>query len=280
MTGLLQDIRYALRQLRWELSFLAVVIFSLALGIGANSTIFSVLNAVLYRPMPYDHPERLVTIWETDPGQPDCCTAPPIAEMVDWKQQNRVFEDIALTSHTDSSTLSGLGEPEPTRVQYSTASLFNVLGVKPLLGRIFLPEEMQDNTETVVISDSFWQRKFNRDPNVLGKTFSVDGAMATVVGVMPAGFAPFYGGRLDMWIPIDPTNGRYSARIDHWLMPVARLKPGVSGTSPEMEVIARRLELAYPATNKGVGKKVVSLHQQLFGWARQTFYPLFGALFC
>jgi putative ABC transport system permease protein len=280
MRGLSQDARYALRQLRREPGFLAVVVLSLALGIGANSTIFSVLNAVLYRPMPYDHPERLVAIWETEPGQPDQLQAPPIAEMVDWKQQNHVFEDIALTSNTDPSTLSGLGDPEPTRVQYSTASLFSVLGVKPILGRIFHPQEMQDNTETVVLSDAFWKRKFNRDPNVLGKAFSIDGALATVVGVMPAGFAPFYGSRIDMWIPIDPTNGRYSARIDHWLMPVARLKPGVTlaQAQVEMDVIARRLEQAYPATNKGVGKKIVSLHQQLFGWARQALYPLFGAV--
>jgi putative ABC transport system permease protein len=280
MRGLLQDLRYALRQLRGDPGFLAVVVISLALGIGANSTIFSVLNAVLYRPMPYDHPERLVAIWETEASQPDSLQAPPIAEVVDWKKQNHVFEDIALTSNNDPSTLSGLGEPEPIRVQYTTASFFSVLGVKPVMGRIFLPEEMQDNSETVVISDSFWTRKFNRDPNVLGRTFYIDGAVATVVGVMPAGFAPFYGRSLDMWVPIDPTNGRYSARIDHWLMPVARLKPGVTlaQAQAEMDVIARRLEQAYPATNRGVGKKVVSLHEELFGFARQALYPLFGAV--
>jgi len=280
MRALWQDLRYALRQLRGDPGFLAVVVISLALGIGANSTIFSVLNAVLYRPMPYDQPERLVAIWATKSGQPDSLEAPPIAEMVDWKKQDQVFEDIALISHNDASTLSGLGEPEPTRVQYTTASLFSVLGVKPILGRIFLPEEMQDNAETVVISDSFWKRKFDRDPQVLGKTFSVDGAVATVVGVLPPGFAPFYGRSIDMWIPIDPANGRYSARIDHWLMPLARLKPGVTlaQAQAEMDVIARRLEQAYPATNKGVGKKVVSLHQELFGWAGQALYPLFGAV--
>ena len=280
MRGLSSDLRYALRQLRRDPGFLAVVVLSLALGIGANSTIFSVLNAVLYRPMPYDHPERLVSIWETEAGHPDQLQAPPIAEVVDWKKQDHVFEDIGLTSNNDPSTLSGLGEPEPIRVQYTTASFFNVLGVKPIMGRIFLPEEMQDNSETVVISDSFWARKFNRDPNVVGKSFYIDGAVATVVGVMPAGFAPFYGRSLDLWIPIDPTNGRYSARIDHWLMPVARLKPGVTlaQAQAEMDVIARRLEQAYPATNKGVGNKVVALHQQLFGWAGQALYPLFGAV--
>src|SRR5580704_10456025 len=280
MNGLLQDIRYAVRQLRKSPGFLAVVSVSLALGIGANSTIFSVLNAVLYRPMPYEHPERLVAIWETEQGQPDAIQAPPIAEVVDWKKQNHVFEDIALTSNTNSSTASGLGEAEPIRVQYTTQSFFSVLGVKPAMGRIFLPQEMQDNSQTVVISDSFWKRKFNSDPNALGKTFNVDGAVSTVVGIMPPGFAPFYGQLIDLWIPIDPTNGRYSARIDHWLMPVGRLKPGVTlqQAQVEMDVIARRLEQAYPATNKGVGKKLVLLQQELFGWAGRALYPLFGAV--
>ena len=280
MKGLLQDIRYGVRYLRREPGFLAVVVFSLALGIGANSTIFSVLNAVLYRPMPYDHPERLVAIWQTEAKQPDQYQAPPIAEMVDWTNQNHVFEDIALTSNNDGSSLSGLGEPEPVRVQYTTASFFSVLGVKPILGRIFRPEEMQDNSGAVVISDSFWKRKFNRDPNVLGRTFNVDGSLCAVVGVMPAGFAPFYGARIDLWIPIDPMNARYSARLDHWLMPVARLKPGVtlSEAQVEMDVIAKRLEQAYPATNKGVGKKLVPLHQQLYGFFGQYLYPLFGAV--
>ena len=280
MKGLLQDIRYAVRQLRKDPGFLAVVVLSLALGIGADSTIFSVLNSVLYRPMPYEHPERLVVIWETERNHPENLQAPPIAEMLDWQKQNHVFEDIALVSGNDQFTLSGLGEPEPVRVEQTTASFFGLLGVKPILGRIFRPEEMQDNSETVVISDSFWARKFNRNPNVLGKTFSIDGAVATVVGVMPAGFSPFYGRRIDSWIPIDPTNARYSARIDHWLMPIARLKPGVTleQAQVEMDLIAKRLEQAYPATNKGVGKKLVPLHQELFGWAGQTLYPLFGAV--
>ena len=108
----------------------------------------------------------------------------------------------------------------------------------------------------------------------------MDGSLSTVVGVMPAGFAPFYGRAIDLWIPIDPTNARYSARIDHWLMPVARLKPGVTLTQAqgEMDVIAKRLEQAYPATNKGVGQKLVPLHKELYGFFGQYLYPLFGAV--
>jgi putative ABC transport system permease protein len=124
-----------------------VVVLSLALGIGANSTIFSVLNAVLYRPMPYEHPERLVAIWQTEPGHAESLQAPPIAEMEDWKKQNDVFEDIALTSYNERSTLSGLGEAEPITVQDVTPNFFSLLGVKPVLGRIFSAEEMQDSEE-------------------------------------------------------------------------------------------------------------------------------------
>jgi len=280
MNALLQDVRYAVRQLRKSPGFLAVVILSLALGIGANSTIFSVLNAVLYGPMPYEHPERLVAIWETEPGHSDSTQPPPIAELNDWKKQNHVFEDIALTSENERSTLSGLGEAERIRVQDVTPNFFSLLGVKPILGRIFSAEEMQDTTQTVVISSSFWKRHFNNDPNVLGKSFNIQGVVSTVVGVMPAGFAPFYDEPIDLWQPINAESSRYSERIDHWLMPVARLKPGVTLAQAqlEMDLIARRLERAYPVTNKGIGKKVVPLHQELFGWAGKALYPLFGAV--
>ena len=280
MNGLLQDVRYAIRQVRKSPGVLAVVVLSLALGIGANSTIFSVLNAVLYRPMPYEHPERLVAIWETEQGHPDSTQPAPIAEMNDWKKQNHVFEDIALTSSNERSTLSGLGEAEPIRVQDVTPNFFSLLRVKPILGRIFSAEEMQDTTQTVVISSSFWKRHFNNDPDVLEKSFNIQGVVSTVVGVMPAGFAPFYDEPIDLWQPVNAESGRYSERIDHWLMPVARLKAGVTLAQAqlEMDVIARRLERAYPATNKGIGKKVVPLHQELFGWAGKALYPLFGAV--
>lgn len=280
MNGFLQDVRYALRQLRKSPGFLAVVVASLALGIGANSTIFSVLNAVLYRPMPYEHPEKLVAVWQTVPDHPEATQPPPIAELNDWRKQNHVFEDIAMTSSRERSTLAGWGEPEPIQVQDVTPNFFSLLGVRPVLGRIFSPEEMQDKTQTVVISDSFWKRKFNRDSAALGKTFNIQGVVSTVVGVMPPGFAPFYGSRIDLWQPVNPESSRYSERIDHWLMPVARLKPGVTVAQAqvEMNLISRRLEQAYPATNKGVGSRVVSLHQDLFAGAGKYLYPLFGAV--
>lgn len=277
-----QDIRLAARGLRKSPGFLAVVVLSLALGIGANSTIFSVIDAVLFRPMPYDHPEQLTAIWETEQEHPGDYNAPPIAESVDWKKQNTVFKDIALTSFTEEVILSRLGEPQPVHVQYVTPNFFGLLGVQPIMGRIFTADEMQDHSYAVVISSRFWKSHFNNDPQVLGKTFNVDSVLSTVVGVMPAGFAPFYGGKIDLWVPVNPESARYSARIDHWLMPVARLKPDatVAQAQVEMDVIAKRLELAYPKTNKGVGKIVRPLHKDLFRWAGQALYPLLGAVGC
>jgi putative ABC transport system permease protein len=274
-----QDLRIATRSLKKSPGFLAVVILSLALGIGANSTIFSVIDTLLYRPLPYDHPDQLTTIRETQFSQPGG-QPPPIAELLDWKKQNHVFEDIALTSFNEEGILSGKGEAERVVVQDVTPNFFGLLGVKPILGRISFPSEMQDHDQTVVISYSFWKTHFNKAPDVLGKTFQLGGLPSTVVGVMPEGFAPFYGGKLDLWQPVNPESQRYADRSDHWLTPIARLKPSttLSQAQAEMDTIARRLEQEYPATNKGIGKKVVPLREELFGWARGALYPLFGAV--
>ncbi|HTQ63114.1 MAG TPA: ABC transporter permease [Candidatus Solibacter sp.] len=275
-----QDLRYAARGLRKNPGFLSVVVLSLALGVGANSTIFSVMNALLYRPLPFPHADRLVAIWETAAGHPDDMQPPPIAEMLDWKAQNHVFDDIALTSGTETATLAGIHGGETIREQNVSPNFFSLLGAKPLLGRIFVADEMQDTTQTVVISNSFWKTYFKGDPAAIGKTFKVTGVLSTVVGIMPPGFTPFYGEPNDLWQPIDPASRRYVARQDHWLMPVARLKDGVTlaQAQSEMDIIARRIAQAHPETNKGVGKHLMPLHEALFGWARQPLYPLFGAV--
>ena len=167
-------------------------------------------------------------------------------------------------------------------VQYVTPNFFSLLGVKPIRGRIFAADEMQDHSYAVVISSAFWKHHFHNDPEILGKTLTVDSVPSTVVGVMPAGFAPFYGGALDLWVPVNPESARYSERIDHWLMPVGRLKSDVtvSQAQAEMDVIAKRLELAYPKTNKGVGKLVRPLQKDLYRWAGVALYPLLGAVGC
>jgi putative ABC transport system permease protein len=277
--SILQDLFYAARALRKTPGFTAVVVLSLALGIGANSTIFSVLNAVLYRPLPYSQPDKLMMIWETAKGGHR--VEPPVAEVVDWKKQNHVFEDIAQTSGVEPMPLAGLGEPEQINEESVTPNFFDVLRVKPALGRIFLTNEIQDATQTVVISDAFWERRFHRDPGVLGKSFTVAGVLSTVVGVMPRGFAPFYGEKIDLWYPINPAGDRYSKRDDRgWLSAIGRLKPNVTRAraQTEMDWIARRLAQQYPEINKGIGEEVQPLHDALFGPMGQYLYPLAGAV--
>jgi putative ABC transport system permease protein len=277
-----QDFLYSARALRKNPGFVLTVVLSLAVGIGANSTIFSVMNALLYRPLPYDPANRLVAIWEIPAGHPDQRQPPPIAELLDWQAQNHVFTDIALTSGTESALVSSAKGQETIRVQDVTPNYFSLLGGNPLFGRIFLADEMQEVTQTVVISNSFWKTHFNADPSAIGKTLTIrsTGILCTIVGIMPPGFADLNGLPVDLWQPKDPASPRYSARQDHWLLPIARLKDGatLAQAQSEMDVIARRIELAHPETNKGIGKRLEPLHEALFGWARQPAYPLFGAV--
>jgi len=267
--------------LRKSPGFATVAVVSLALGIAANSTIFSALNALLYRPLPYKDPNRLVLIWETNLKQNGSRREPPIANAMDWREQNHVFEDIALSSFGPGpATLTGISGAERILEQDVSPNLFAVLGVKPALGRAFLLDEMHKRGDGVVISDSFWKRRFGASPNALGKTFNIEGRSCTVVGVMPPGFAAFFGDKTDVWMSIDVTSSNHSKRSDHWLAAVARLKPGVTvqQAQSEMNTIAMRLQQAYPESNKDIGTKVVQLHEDLFGWAREALYPLFGAV--
>jgi predicted permease len=274
-----QDLRYAARTLAKSPGYVAVVIGSLALGIGANTAVFSVMSAVLFHSLPYEHSERLTTIWPTHKEQ----DLPPLAEITDWKKQNDVFDDIAAISGAYKTTMTGVGDPGPILVQRATENFFAVIRVHAALGRVFRAEESQEQFQTVVISNTFWKNKFDSDPDVLGKTFRLNGVVSTVVGVMPAGFealGPWYEGKsVDVWEPVNPESPKYAKRMDE-IMPVARLKPGVtlSQAQVEMDVIARGLEQAYPETNKGVGEKVLPLYDTLYGRAGELLYPLLLAV--
>jgi predicted permease len=278
-----QDVRYAARILAKSPGF-AVVIFSLALGIGANTAVFSALNTVMLHALPYEHPENLATVWSTHKTDPDNEDLLPIAELADWKRQNRIFADIAAVGMADPATLTGIGEPGPALVQSATPNFFSVVGVQPAFGRVFRADEIQEHFQTVLISNAFWKRKFNSDPNVLGKSFRIEGVASVVVGVMPerfGGFAPWSEGKIpEVWKPIDPDSEKYAKRSGRLVLPVARLNRGVTiaQAQAEMDVIARAMEQAYPESNKGVGEKVVSLYDTLYGEARDTLYPLIGAV--
>jgi len=274
-----QDLQFAFRNLRKSPGFLIVVVLSLALGIGANSTIFSAMDVAFYRPLPYKNPEQLVVIWDTKPNRPDTRRTPPIAELNDWLAANHSFQNIAMSGDFGESTMAGFGTAQLVAAQNVTPNYFAVMGASPKLGRVFFPEEMQDKSTAVMLSDPFWHTKFHADPNVIGKTFDIDGSVATVVGVMPHGFGALFGEKMDMWLPVNPKSGHFADRVDHWLIAVGRLKPGVTvqQAQSEMDVIAQGLATAYPKTNAGVGEKLQPL-RQLFHWGHSFLYQLFGAV--
>jgi predicted permease len=279
-----KDIRYAARTLAKNPGFAAVVICSLALGIGANTAVFSVMNAVLFHALPYQHPEELATVWSThqlDPTAEDDMV--PIADVATWKKANHVFADIGAAGFVGPATLSGFGEPVQIPVQYVTPNFFNLVGIQPVLGRAFRVEESEEDSQTVIISDAFWRTKFNGDKDILGKTFRIDGVASTVVGVMPAGFKTFgawsTGKPVDVWEPANPEDARYANR-SFWTLPLARLKAGVSLEQAQLEMdrLAQALEKAYPQVNKGVGAKVVPLYETLYKKSQTLLYPLLGAV--
>ncbi|HEV3471346.1 MAG TPA: ABC transporter permease [Pyrinomonadaceae bacterium] len=274
-----QDLRYGVRTLLKNPGFTAVAVVALALGIGANTAIFSVVNAVLLRPLPYRDPDRLVMVWEdnTKGGYPR--NTPAAANFLDWREQSRVFEGMAAIAN-QSFALTGAGEPERIDGRRVSASLFPLLGVEPLLGRVFLPEEDQPGAgRAVILSHGLWQRRFGSDPNITGKALTLNGESHTVVGVMPAHFR-FPAREDELWVPIAFTNEQAANRGTHYLQVVARLRPGVTveQAQAEMSAIAARLQEQYPSQNTGVGAAVVPLHEQLVGDIRPALLILLGAV--
>jgi predicted permease len=280
-----RDVCYAARILAKSPGFAAVVIFSLALGIGANTAVFSVMNAVLLHGLPYEHPEELATIFSSHKWDPTSgIDLVPLADVATWKKANHVFADVGAVAGIGEATLAGLGEPVQVPVQEVTPNFFTLVGVHPVLGRVFRVEESHEDSQTVVISDTLWKTKFHGDAGVLGKSFRIDDVVSTVVGVMPAGFETFgpwfTRTRADVWQPVNPEDARYADRVGFWIVPLVRLKRGVSlpQAQLEMDVLAQALEKAYPEQNKGVGAKVVPLYEALYEDSHNTLYPLLGAV--
>jgi predicted permease len=279
-----QDVRYAARILAKSPGFAAVVIFSLALGIGANTAVFSAMNAVLLPGLPYQHPEELATIFSTHKWGTSGKDVVPLADVATWKKANHVFTDIGAVGFIGLSTIAGLGEPVQVPVQSVTPNFFSLVGVQPVLGRVFRAEESHEDSQTVVISDALWKTKFHGDAAVLGKTFRIDDVVSTVVGVMPAGFKTFgpwfTKNQADVWKPVNPEDARYANRGGFWIVPLARLKRGVAlqQAQVEMDVLAQALEKAYPEQNRGVGAEVVPLYEALYKNSQDSLYPLLGAV--
>ena len=255
-----QDLRYGARMLVKNPGFTAIAIIALALGIGANTAIFSVVNAVLLRPLDYEDPDRLVTVLENNwqKGWTRFAVAP--GNFAEWREQNQVFEQMA--AYTGSSfILVGEGDPEQLQGTRASANLFALLGVKPALGRDFLPEEDQPGRErVVVVSHRLWQRRFGADPGLVGKPLTLNGHSYTVVGVMPAGFL-FPNPRTELWVPVAFSADDLGNRGGHSYVAIARLKPGVTleQAQTEMNAIAARLEEQYPQTNAAWGARFTLL---------------------
>jgi len=275
MDTLLKDIRYGIRSLARHPGFTAIALITLALGIGANTAIFSVVNAVLLRPLPYDDPERIVWLWDT---QPQLATTPTsLPDFLGWKDQNRSFDHLAAFQSGNMFIDAGDGATD-TLVGLVTPQLFSVFHVSPILGRTFTDEEtLPGRFRVAVLSHSLWQKRFGSDPNVLGRTVQLNGRPFTIIGVMPAGFS--YPDRVELWrpLPIDP------AKLDpgpHYLNVVGRLKPGVTlaQAQADMSVIAARLSQQYKEKNAGHGVKPDRLSKVVVGDIGLALYVLLGAV--
>ena len=281
MQTILQDIRYGLRGLWKRPGFTAVAVITLALGIGANAAIFSVVNAVLLRPLQFRDPERLAILWEDASfvGFPRNTPAP--ANYVDWKNQAQSFEDVAAT-HESSLNLTGDGEPERVETRRITHNFFSLLGVQPLIGRGFLPEEDRPNANNVVVlSYPLWQSRYGGDRNILNRTILLNGEQHQVVGVMPAGFQ-WLETEERLFVPLALNADQLANRGGHYLTVIARLKPGVSTVQAqsEMNAIMARIAKDHPeATAEGkLGAVVMPLHEQLAGDARRPLLVLLVAV--
>jgi predicted permease len=279
-----QDARYAFRALRKSRGFTAVAVLTLALGIGANTAIFSVVYAVLLKPLPYTNPSRLVTVFATNPQEGVAETGVSYPNFEEWQAQNHVFSDLAgLTAH--QLTLTGRGEPSVVDTSVVTPDHFAVLDAKPLAGRIFHPEDGKKGAPPVVIiSENLWRGTLRADPNVLGSSIDLDKRPFTVVGIMPASFrSPFLVTKQEVWIPLvqDPLFGAWMARRGgHWLPVLGRLKPGVSlaQAQAEMDAISARLAQEFPVENTGWTVHLVPLQTEIVGDVRTALLVLLGAV--
>ncbi len=283
MSTLLQDLRYALRMLVKSPGFTAAAILSLALGIGANTAVFSVVNAVLLKTLPYSEPESLVLLWGENKGSATHRGQVSATDVADWRARNHVFEEIA--TYTDfRPVLTGNGEPERISGAQVGDGFFTVMQAKPLLGRVFTAEEQVEGKDRVaVLSYGFWQRRFAGDQDIVGKTIMLSARPYTVIGVMPAEFHSLPRGLIpapaQFYRPVaEPPNEK--ERDSRHLRAIARLKPGVTlrEAQAEMNLITRQIGTEHSETNENNGVNLVSLGEDLVSPVRSALLMLFGAV--
>ncbi len=279
MNTLLRDLRYGSRTVWRSPGFSLIAVLSLALGIGANTAIFSLINAVLLRPLPYHEPDRLVMVWEdaSFAGFPRNTPAP--ANYADWKTQNQTFEDMAALA-SRSYNLTGDGEPERVDAYAVTANFFPMLVVKPALGRSFLPEEDKpDANKVVMLSYGLWEKRYGGGRSIIGRDLLLNGEKYNVVGVAPAGFQ-FLESEIGLWVPMRFTQQELANRGGHYLQVVGRMKPGVTleQANADIKTVMSRIARDHPGNAGRIGAYVMSMRDQLAGDSRRPLIVLLVAV--
>jgi putative ABC transport system permease protein len=276
---MIQDLRYGARMLLKNPGFTLIAVLTLALGIGANTAIFGIVDAVLLRPLPFKDQSRLVTLWESNAAKGQTHGAVGGANFTDWRNQNQVFESLAAY-FSWTYNLTGNDEPQRLTAAVVSAGFFQTLGAEAALGRALLPEDDQEaNENVVVLSHALWQSRFGGSSEVIGRTIMLNNRPHTVVGVMPGDF-DFLDDKTEIWRPMAISPQDAQNREGKWLKVVGRLKPDVSleQASAAMNTIAGRLAESYPKTNAGWGVNLTPLREELVGKARGFLLPLFGAV--
>jgi putative ABC transport system permease protein len=279
----MMDLRYGMRSLLKKPGFTITAVIALALGIGANTAIFSVINGVLLRSLSYANPERIVMLWErsVQEGSTRLQNVVSPANFLDWQKQSTSFEYMAAVADQRVNLTGGRGEPEEIKAQFVTQQFLPALGVQPLVGRSFLPEEdTVGNDLVIILSHELWLTRFGKDPEIAGKQATISGRQRTIIGVMPPGFH-FLDNQVKAWMPLalDPAIN-YREKAGRYLRSVARLKPAATVRQAQAELtgIAKQLEQAFPARNTGWGVNVVPMHEQVVGEIRPILLVLFAAV--
>ena len=279
MSGLYQDIRLAFRLMLKRPAFTIVIVVTLALGIGANTAVFSIVNGVILKPLPFRDSDRLVMVWETSEKWITPFGAASYPNFADWRQECTVFESMGAYSRT-IATLAELDPPEAVPCGHVTSDFFPTLGILAALGDLFRPADDEEGAEKVVVlSDKFWRSHMGADPNVLGRTVAINGTPHVVRGVLPAGLdCPVIGTDSELWTPQE--RQYMKQRGDHYLRVAARLKPEASldQARTQLATVAGRLAKEYPGTNEGRGIRVATLRDESIGNVRSVLYILFGAV--
>jgi putative ABC transport system permease protein len=277
-----QDLRYGARMLLKQPGFTLIAVLTLALGIGANTAIFSVVNAALLCPLPYADDERLVMIWGKFPGAGIKRASVSVPEFIDYRDQTHSFAQVGIYGDKDF-TLTGRGEAERFSGALVSANLLSLLGINPAIGRHFLAEENQpDRSHVVILSYSLWQRRFGGDPQLIGQEITLNGIACTVVGIMPPGFQ-FPGAETQIWQPLDITAARLNERYSRWLSSVARLKSGVTMAQAraEMDALAHSMRQEHPRFyREDWGVNLIPLRNELIGDVRDALPILLAVVGC